>query len=80
MGNGTGNKRIQWHEKTGADCPNSQEPIRFWQHLKLARLIDGNYSGVCSDEGYSYLDSYVSSYSEFVPEKQYLQDMSINHS
>lgn len=42
--NGNGNGQIV--TATGAAPANMNEPFRAWQHLQLAGLIDGNFSGV----------------------------------
>lgn len=42
--NGDSNKRIN----VGADDQAPFEDLRFWQHLQLAKLIPGNYTGLYS--------------------------------
>ena len=42
--NGDGNGQIV--TATGAVPANVNEPFRAWQHLQLAKFIDGNYTGI----------------------------------
>ncbi len=57
---GNGDGLDVWNQFTNADCPNMQEPLHAWVHLKLAGLITGNFSGVCSGNGESLDDIYPS--------------------
>ena len=41
--NGNGNRRIDF---TGGSFPNDRESVRAWQHLMLAGILNGDYSGV----------------------------------
>jgi len=44
-------------QDAGRDTRSSVETFRFWQHLKLADLIDGNFSGVIGSEENGYHNS-----------------------
>ena len=48
--NGNGDGQILTAQPI-ATIPNTNEVFRAWQHLMLAKLIDGNYSGVAGSGG-----------------------------